>query len=220
MHDISSTSHPPGPARPDPSEPARRSVRVGIGGPVGAGKTALVEALCIELRDERSMVVVTNDVFTTADAEALRARGALAPERIVAVETGCCPHTAVRDDVSANLEAIEDLEAALDPDLVLVESGGDNLTLTWSRALVDHQVFLLDVAGGDDVPAKGGPGISGSDLLVINKTDLAPHVGADVDRMRADAVACRDGRPVVTISTRTPAGVAPVAEVVRSWLDR
>ncbi|MEM9034309.1 MAG: urease accessory protein UreG [Actinomycetota bacterium] len=199
-------------------EPRRhRSLRVGIGGPVGTGKTATVEALCRALRSELSVVVVTNDIFTTADADALKARGALDPDRIVAVETGCCPHTAVRDDVTGNLDAVEDLEDRFDPDLVLVESGGDNLTLTWSRGLVDRQVFVLDVAGGDDVPGKGGPGITNSDLLLVNKIDLAPHVGADLDRMRRDAAARRGDQPVVFTSVRGE-GVEPVAEVIRGWM--
>lgn len=195
------------------------ALRVGIGGPVGTGKTALVEQLCAALRDEWSICVVTNDIFTTADADALRERGVLDAERIVAVETGCCPHTAVRDDVSANLDAVEVLEERFEPDLVLIESGGDNLTLTWSRALVDRQVFVLDTAGGDDVPGKGGPGTVQSDLLVVNKTDLAPHVGADLARMERDARTRRGPRPVVLTSVRSPGGVEPIVAQLRSWAD-
>ena len=154
------------------------------------------------LRDELSLAVVTNDIFTTEDAEALRRAAVLPTERIVAVETGCCPHTAIRDDIAANLDAVEELEAALgDVDLMLVESGGDNLTAIFSRGLVDAQIFVIDVAGGDDVPRKGGPGVTTADLLVINKTDLAPHVGADLDRMLSDATARRSG-PVLPTSLR------------------
>jgi urease accessory protein len=197
---------------PDP--PGSRPLRVGVGGPVGSGKTTLVGALCTLLRDELSMVVVTNDIFTSEDAQALRAAGVLPVERIAAVETGCCPHTAIRDDIAANLDAVEQLEAAHAPvDLTLVESGGDNLTAIFSRGLVDAQIFVLDTAGGDDVPRKGGPGVSQADLLIVNKVDLAPHVGADVDRMLADAFARRTG-PVLACSLRTPEGAAEVAEWV------
>jgi urease accessory protein len=190
---------------------------VGVGGPVGSGKTALVAALCRALAGELAVAVVTNDIYTTEDADFLRRAGVLEPERITAVETGCCPHTAIRDDISANLEAIEELEARLGPlDLVLVESGGDNLTATFSRGLVDHQVFVVDVAGGDKVPRKGGPGVSISDLLVINKTDLAPMVGADLEVMRRDAVEKRGSRPVIFTSLRDEAGVPTVVEWVHS----
>ena len=161
---------------------------MGIGGPVGTGKTALVAALCGLLADELRIGVVTNDIYTTEDADTLRRRGVLPAERIAAVQTGCCPHTAIRDDITANLDAIEDLEQREGPlDLVLVESGGDNLTLTFSSGLIDVQLFVLDVAGGDKVPRKGGPGVTRSDLLVINKTDLAPLVGADLDVMARDS---------------------------------
>src|SRR6478736_4012811 len=206
--------HPPATARA-----GERPVRIGIGGPVGSGKTTLVGALCALLRDELSIAVVTNDIFTTEDADALRRAGALEAERIVAVETGCCPHTAIRDDIAANLDAAEALEAAIgDVDLTLIESGGDNLTAIFSRGLVDAQVFVLDTAGGDDVPRKGGPGIATADLLVINKVDLAPHVGADVDRMLADARDRRSG-PVLPTSLRDPDGAATVAEWVRGVVD-
>lgn len=198
------------------ARPGERALRVGVGGPVGSGKTTLVGALCTLLRDEFSMVVVTNDIFTTEDADALRAAGVLPIDRIVAVETGCCPHTAIRDDIAANLDAVEELEARHDPvDLTLVESGGDNLTAIFSRGLVDVQIFVLDTAGGDDVPRKGGPGVAQADLLVINKTDLAPYVGSDVDRMLADASARRDGGPVLPASLVTPEGAAPIADWVR-----
>jgi urease accessory protein len=196
--------------------PGDRPLRIGVGGPVGSGKTTLVGALCTLLRDELSMVVVTNDIFTTEDADALRAAGVLPIERITAVETGCCPHTAIRDDIAANLDAVEELEARIgDVELTLVESGGDNLTAIFSRGLVDAQIFVLDTAGGDDVPRKGGPGVAQADLLVINKTDLAPYVGSDVDRMLADASERRGGKPVVPASIRTPEGAAAIADWVR-----
>jgi urease accessory protein len=177
----------------DPHEPlalGKRAVRIGIGGPVGSGKTALVAALCRALGAELNLAVVTNDIYTTEDADFLKRAGVLDPRRIRAVETGCCPHTAIRDDISANLDAVEELESAFAPlDLMLVESGGDNLTATFSRGLIDRQIFVIDVAGGDKVPRKGGPGITAADLLVINKTDLAPMVGADLSIMDRDAKA-------------------------------
>src|SRR3954465_794984 len=190
------------------------ALRVGIGGPVGTGKTELVSCLCRAFADELSLVCVTNDVFTTEDAGILERKGVIDVERIVGVQTGCCPHTAIRDDISENLDVVEGLEARFTPDLVLLESGGDNLTATFSRALVDAQIFVLDVAGGDKVPRKGGPGITGSDLLVINKIDLAPLVGADLDVMRIDAEKVREGRPTVLTSLREVPDAAPVVE----WL--
>jgi urease accessory protein len=199
----------------------RRSgpLRVGIGGPVGSGKTALVAALCRTLREEISLAVVTNDIYTREDAEILLRQGVLAPERITAVETGCCPHTAIRDDISANLEAVQGLEAAIRPlDLVLIESGGDNLTATFSRGLIDRQIFVIDVAGGDKVPRKGGPGISGSDLLVVNKTDLAPLVHADLEVMRRDAAAKRGQRPTLFLSLAEHPGAPAVADWIRGLL--
>jgi urease accessory protein len=202
--------------RPDGT---RRALRIGLGGPVGSGKTATVAALCRALRDELSLAVVTNDNYTREDAEFLLREAVLPPERITAVETGACPHTAIRDDISANLEAVEDLEDEVGPlDLVLVESGGDNLTATFSRGLVDAQVFVIDVAGGDDIPRKGGPGVTTADLLVVNKTDLAPYVGSDLARMAADAKAQRAELPVVFQSLRTEAGVTDVAAWVRGKL--
>jgi urease accessory protein len=162
-----------------------------------------------------SVVVVTNDIFTSEDAEALRRENVLPAERIAAVETGCCPHTAIRDDIAANLDAIEAIEGQIgDVELTLVESGGDNLTALFSKGLVDRQIFVLDTAGGDDVPRKGGPGIALADLLVINKVDLAPHVGADVERMITDATERRGG-PVVATSVRSPGGIEPIADWVR-----
>ncbi|WP_210586068.1 urease accessory protein UreG [Streptomyces sp. GESEQ-35] len=202
--------------RPDGS---RRALRVGLGGPVGSGKTATVAALCRVLRDELSLAVVTNDIYTREDAEFLLREAVLPPERITAVETGACPHTAIRDDISANLEAVEDLEDEVGPlDLILVESGGDNLTATFSKGLVDAQIFVIDVAGGDDIPRKGGPGVTTADLLVVNKTDLAPYVGSDLARMAADAKAQRAELPVVFQSLRGEDGVADVAGWVRAQL--
>ncbi|WP_328545050.1 urease accessory protein UreG [Streptomyces europaeiscabiei] len=199
--------------RPDGT---RRALRIGLGGPVGSGKTATVAALCQALRDELSLAVVTNDIYTREDAEFLLREAVLPPERITAVETGACPHTAIRDDISANLEAVEDLEDEVGPlDLILVESGGDNLTATFSRGLVDAQIFVIDVAGGDDIPRKGGPGVTTADLLVVNKTDLAPYVGSDLGRMAVDAKAQRAELPVVFQSLRSEAGVGDVAAWVR-----
>ena len=190
-------------------------MRVGIGGPVGGGKTALVAALCRRLRDELSLVVVTNDIYTTEDADFLRRHGVLADERIRAVRTGCCPHTAIRDDITANLDAVDDLVERFDDlDVVLLESGGDNLTASFSKGLVDVQVFVVDVAGGDKVPRKGGPGVTRSDLLVINKIDLAPHVGADLEVMARDAKMVRGDRPFVFTNIRSGDGVADVAAFV------
>jgi urease accessory protein len=201
------------------SDGSRRALRIGLGGPVGSGKTATVAALCRELRDELSLAVVTNDIYTREDAEFLLREAVLPPERITAVETGACPHTAIRDDISANLEAVEDLEDAVGAlDLVLVESGGDNLTATFSKGLVDAQIFVIDVAGGDDIPRKGGPGVTTADLLVVNKTDLAPYVGSDLARMAADAKAQRAELPVVFQSLRGDSGVSDVAAWVRTRL--
>ncbi len=200
---------PAGPAAPG-SGPGERPLRIGIGGPVGSGKTTLVGALCTLLRDRYSVVVVTNDIFTSEDAEALRASAVLPEDRIAAVETGCCPHTAIRDDIAARRRAHEPV------DITLVESGGDNLTAIFSRGLVDRQIFVIDTAGGDDVPRKGGPGVALADLLVINKIDLAPYVGADVGRMESDAAERRSGRPVMPISIVDPDGAAGVAEWVET----
>ena len=195
--------------------PGTRPLRIGIGGPVGSGKTALVAALCRQLAATVSIVVVTNDIFTTEDAEALRRMAVLADERITPVETGACPHTAIRDDISANLDAVEQLEAANAPvELTLVESGGDNLTAIFSRALVDRQIFVIDVAGGDKVPRKGGPGVTTADLLVINKTDLAPFVHADLGVMDRDAKARRGELPIAFTSLVAPGG----ADVVADWV--
>ncbi|WP_442813304.1 urease accessory protein UreG [Streptomyces sp. NBC_01754] len=188
---------------------------IGLGGPVGSGKTALVAALCRSLGPELDMAVVTNDIYTTEDADFLLNNGVLPKERVRAVETGCCPHTAIRDDISANLEAIEELEHSLPPlDIVLVESGGDNLTATFSRGLIHHQIFVVDVAGGDKVPRKGGPGVTTSDLLVINKTDLAGQVSADLSVMDRDARQKRGDLPVVFLSLVED----PMAREVTTWV--
>jgi urease accessory protein len=194
-------------------------MRIGIGGPVGSGKTALVAALCRTLIGELNLAVVTNDIYTTEDADFLLRHGVLPPERVRAVETGCCPHTAIRDDISANLEAVEDLEEHLPPlDLILIESGGDNLTATFSRGLVHHQIFVVDVAGGDKVPRKGGPGVTTADLLVINKTDLAAQVGADLGVMERDARARRGNLPVLFTSLTDDPAATSVATWVRDRL--
>lgn len=199
---------------------SHRALRLGVAGPVGTGKSTLIATLCRELSDELEMAVVTNDIYTDEDARLLRAAGVLPVERIKAVETGACPHTAIRDDVTANLLAVEDLEEEFTPlDLVIIESGGDNLTATFSPGLADAQIFCLDVAGGGDVARKGGPGIERADLLVINKTDLAPHVGVDVERMVADATSVRDGLPVLALSQHRPESIARVCDWVRAVHD-
>jgi urease accessory protein len=202
-----------------PETSSTRSFRLGVAGPVGTGKSSLIAMVCRELADELRLGVITNDIYTDEDARLLRSAGVLEPERIRAVETGACPHTAIRDDVTPNLIAVEDLERDFAPlDVVLVESGGDNLTATFSPALVDAQVFVLDVAGGGDVARKGGPGIARADLLVVNKTDLAPYVGVDVGQMVADAEAARSGKPVLALSRTDPASVKRLREWVLSMM--
>jgi urease accessory protein len=217
MHHHPDTHTEPAPhVRPDGNP---RALRIGVGGPVGSGKTATVAALCRKLRQGLSLAVVTNDIYTREDAELLLREGVLPPERITAVETGACPHTAIRDDISANLEAVEDLEHSVGMlDLILIESGGDNLTATFSKGLVDVQVFVIDVASGDDIPRKGGPGITTADLLIVNKTDLAPYVGADLDLMRRDAAAQRPHLPVVFTSLTADTGIDPVTDWVVAQL--
>ena len=192
---------------------AERAFTVGIGGPVGSGKTALMLALCLRLRDELGLAAVTNDIFTREDGEFLVRNGALAAERIRAVETGGCPHAAIREDISANLLALEDLHERFAPDLLLIESGGDNLAAHFSRELADFTIYVIDVAGGDKVPRKGGPGITQSDLLVVNKTDLAAAVGADLGVMRRDAAAMRGEGPTVFAQVTRGAGVGRIAEL-------
>ncbi|WP_448221789.1 urease accessory protein UreG [Gordonia iterans] len=203
------------------SQGESRAFRLGVAGPVGTGKSSLIATVCRALSDSdpaRSQVrigVITNDIYTDEDARFLKSAGVLDPERIRAVETGACPHTAIRDDVTENLLAAEDLERDFAPlDLVLIESGGDNLTATFSPALVDAQIFVLDVAGGGDVARKGGPGIARADLLVINKTDLAPYVGVDVPAMIADATAAREGGPVLGLSKHDAESV----DWLRGWV--
>lgn len=193
--------------------------RIGIGGPVGSGKTALIEAITPRLLAlGHKVLIITNDVVTTEDAEHVRRmlRGILVEERIIGVETGACPHTAVREDPSMNIAAVEEMEARFpDADVVLIESGGDNLTLTFSPALVDFFIYVIDVAAGDKIPRKDGPGISHSDILVINKTDLAPYVHASLDVMRRDSRAMRGERPTVMTNCFTGEGIDEVVELIR-----
>jgi urease accessory protein len=194
-----------------------RPLKIGVGGPVGSGKTALVEALCRRLSESYQMAVITNDIYTREDAEFLVRRGALAAERVVGVETGGCPHTAIREDASVNLEAVRGLvDRFPDLELLFIESGGDNLAATFSPELVDATVYVIDVAEGDKIPRKGGPGITRSDLLVINKIDLAPHVGADLEVMERDAQRMRGTRPFVFTDLRAGRGV----DVVVAWIRR
>ncbi|MCT4558642.1 MAG: urease accessory protein UreG [Pelagimonas sp.] len=192
-------------------------LRVGIGGPVGAGKTTLTASLCAAFRDSHSMAAITNDIYTREDAEALLRKQALPSNRIKGVETGGCPHTAIREDASINLEAVAELtDAHPDLELVLIESGGDNLSATFSPELADLTVYVIDVAAGEEIPRKGGPAITRSDILVINKTDLAPHVGADLSVMERDAAHMRPGLPTVFASLRQGQGVEDIAQLVRA----
>jgi urease accessory protein len=194
-----------------------RPLKIGIGGPVGSGKTALTEALCRRLSGELDMAVITNDIYTKEDAEFLVRRGALPGERVVGVETGGCPHTAIREDVSVNLEAVDALLKKFpNLDLLLIESGGDNLAATFSPELVDAMMYVIDVAAGEKIPRKGGPGITRSNLLVINKIDLAPHVGADLSVMERDSRRMRGARPFVFTNLRTGEGV----DTILAWIRR
>jgi urease accessory protein len=205
-----------GSGRPTKSH-ARQIPVIGIGGPVGSGKTALVEALCRRLRNRYSLAVVTNDIFTKEDAEFLTRRGALPQDRIIGVETGGCPHTAIREDASHNQEALDDLlERHPDAELMFVESGGDNLAATFSPELVDHVIYVIDVAAGDKIPRKGGPGISRSDLLVINKIDLAPHVGADLTVMDRDSRRMRGDLPFIFTNLLSGEGL----DAVVAWVEQ
>lgn len=193
-----------------------RALRLGVAGPVGTGKSSVIATLCRHLRDEFAIGVITNDIYTDEDARFLKSEGVLPQERIRAVETGACPHTAIRDDVTMNLMAVEDMEWDFAPlDIVLLESGGDNLTATFSPALVDAQLFVLDVAGGGDVARKGGPGIARADLLIINKIDLGEHVDVDVERMVADAEHARNGTPVLPLSRKRSDTVEKLCDWVR-----
>ena len=190
-------------------------LRVGIGGPVGSGKTALMEALCKGFKDRFDLCAITNDIYTKEDALILNRAGALPEERIMGVETGGCPHTAIREDASINLAAIADMRAKFpDLDLVLVESGGDNLAATFSPELADLTIYVIDVAGGEKIPRKGGPGITRSDILVVNKTDLADMVGASLDVMKADTERMRAGRPYVFASIKHGEGVQAVMDFI------
>ena len=192
-------------------------LRVGVGGPVGSGKTTLVEMLCKAMRDRYDLVVVTNDIYTKEDAQFLMRSGALPVERIVGVETGGCPHTAIREDASINLEAIDRmLEKYPDADIVFIESGGDNLAATFSPELSDLTIYVIDVAAGEKIPRKGGPGITKSDLFVINKTDLAPHVGASLEVMEADTRRMRGNRPYVMSNLKTKAGLDEVVAFIET----
>jgi len=191
-------------------------LRVGVGGPVGSGKTALMDALCKRLRERYDIAAITNDIYTKWDAEFLVRSGALAPERIAGVETGGCPHTAIREDASINLAAIADMRKRFpDLNLVLVESGGDNLAATFSPELADLTIYVIDVAAGDKIPSKGGPGITRSDLLVINKIDLAPHVGASLEVMERDSKKMRGARPFVFANLRIGQGVDEIVRFIQ-----
>jgi len=195
----------------------RSTVRLGIGGPVGSGKTALVDVLCRRMRDSYALGVVTNDIFTREDMEFLVRSEALTPDRIIGVQTGGCPHTAIREDASMNMDALDELSRRhADLDLVFLESGGDNLAASFSPELVDAAIYVIDVSGGDKVPRKGGPGVTRSDLLVINKTDLAPMVGASLEVMARDARAGRGARPFVFTNLKSGEGV----DEVIAWIER
>jgi urease accessory protein len=192
-------------------------LRVGIGGPVGSGKTALMDSLCKAMRDHYDIAAITNDIYTKWDAEFLMRSGALATERIVGVETGGCPHTAIREDASMNLAAVADMRAKFPKlDFILIESGGDNLAATFSPELADLTIYVIDVAAGDKIPSKGGPGITRSDLLVINKVDLAPHVGASLEKMETDAKRMRGARPFVMTNLRAGRGLSTVVEFIEA----
>jgi urease accessory protein len=192
-------------------------LRVGIGGPVGSGKTALMEVLCKRMRDRYDLCAITNDIYTKEDARLLTVAGALPQERIMGVETGGCPHTAIREDCSINLAAVEEMRGQFpDLDMILIESGGDNLAATFSPELADLTIYVIDVAAGEKIPRKGGPGITRSDLLVINKTDLAPHVGADLAVMERDTKTMRGKRPYAFTNTKAGEGVDAVIDFIET----
>jgi urease accessory protein len=192
---------------------SHQPLRVGIGGPVGSGKTALMEQLCKRLRDRLNIAAITNDIYTKEDARILVEAGALEPDRIMGVETGGCPHTAIREDASINLAAVAEMRKRFpDLDLILIESGGDNLAATFSPELADLTIYVIDVSGGEKIPRKGGPGVTRSDLLVINKIDLAPYVGASLEVMTTDALMMRKGRPFVLANMKKAEGVEAVIE--------
>ncbi len=196
---------------------AHGPLRVGVGGPVGSGKTALMDALCKALRDRYDIAAITNDIYTKWDAEYLVRSGSLTPDRIAGVETGGCPHTAIREDASMNLAAIADMRARFPGlDLILIESGGDNLAATFSPELADLTIYVIDVAAGDKIPSKGGPGITRSDLLVINKIDLAPHVGASLEKMEADARRMRGDRPFVMTNLKRRDGLDRIVSFIEA----
>ena len=199
----------------------QRAFTVGVGGPVGTGKTALLLALCRGLRDRIRLGVVTNDIFTREDAEFLIRHNALEADKIRAIETGGCPHAAIREDISGNLLALEELTEQIDPEILLLESGGDNLAADFSRELADYTIYVIDVAGGDKIPRKGGPGITQSDLLVINKVDLAPAVGADLSVMERDSKAMRGDGPFLFAEIKNDVGVEQIIQhVFRAWQDK
>lgn len=190
-------------------------LRVGIGGPVGSGKTALTDRLCKAMRDDYNIAAITNDIYTREDAEFLTRSGALAPERIMGVETGGCPHTAIREDASINLAAVDEMSRKFPGlEVIFIESGGDNLAATFSPELADITLYVIDVSAGDKIPRKGGPGITKSDLFVINKTDLAPHVGADLGVMRSDTARMRPVKPWVMTNLKTREGLAEVVAFI------
>ena len=190
-------------------------LRLGVGGPVGAGKTSLVKALCLEMRQKFNLAVITNDIYTREDAEFLLKHQALSPDRIMGVETGGCPHTAIREDTSMNLNAIDQLTARFsDLDLIVIESGGDNLAATFSPELSDLTLYMIDVSAGEEIPRKGGPGITKSDLLIINKIDLAPFVGADLDVMNRDARDMRAGKPYIFSNLKLGKGISEISEFI------
>jgi urease accessory protein len=194
----------------------KQPLRVGVGGPVGSGKTALMEQLCKRLRDAYEVAAITNDIYTKEDERILVEAGALSPDRILGVETGGCPHTAIREDASINLAAVDEMRKRFPAlDLILIESGGDNLAATFSPELADLTIYVIDVSGGEKIPRKGGPGVTRSDLLIINKTDLAPYVGASLEVMARDAARMRKSRPFVMSNMKTGEGVEAVIAFIR-----